>query len=105
MTLTAANTYAGGTTISGGTLQLGAGGTTGSLLGNVTDNGTLAFDRSDTVTFGGVISGSGGLAQIGSGTTILNAVNTFSGPTAVTSGWLAIGDPATPQQRSPAAVP
>ncbi len=93
VTLTAANTYAGGTTISGGTLRLGAGGTTGSILGNVVDNGTLAFDRADTVTFPDVISGTGGLAQIGSGTTILNAANTFSGPTVVTSGVLAIGDP------------
>src|SRR5271165_762569 len=50
--LTGTNTYTGGTTISAGTLQIGNGGTTGSITGDVTDNGTLAFDRSDTVTFG-----------------------------------------------------
>ena len=65
--LTGANSYTGGTTISAGTLQLGNGGTTGSIVGDVVDNGVLAFDRSDTVTFAGVISGSGAVAQIGPG--------------------------------------
>ncbi len=92
--LTAANTYTGGTTIAAGTLQLGAGGTTGSIVGNVTDNGVLAFNRADVVTFPGIISGIGGVAQIGTGTTILNAVNPYTGPTQVTAGVLAIGDAA-----------
>ena len=39
--LTADSTYAGGTTIAAGTLQLGNGGTTGSIVGDVVDNGTL----------------------------------------------------------------
>ncbi len=90
--LTAANSYTGGTIISAGTLQLGNGGTTGSIVGNVADNGTLAFDRSDVVTFPGVVSGTGGVAQIGTGTTILNAVNPYTGSTQVTAGVLAIGD-------------
>ncbi len=72
--LTATNTYTGGTTIgSGSTLQLGAGGTAAASWGNVSDDGTLVFDRSDTPTFGGVISGSGGVAQNGSGTVTLTA--------------------------------
>ena len=54
--LTAGSTYTGGTAISAGTLQLGNGETTGSIVGDVTNNGTLAFNRSDTVTFPGVIS-------------------------------------------------
>ena len=57
--LTAANTYIGGTTISSGTLQLGNGGTSGSIVGNVLDNSVLAFKRSDAVTFSGTITGSG----------------------------------------------
>ena len=68
--LTANNTYTGGTTISAGTLQLGNGGTTGSIVGNVVDNGALAFNRSDAYAFAGPISGSGSLPQIGTGTTI-----------------------------------
>ena len=80
--LTAANTYAGGTTITAGTLQIGNDGTSGSILGDVTDNGTLAFGRSDTTNFSGVISGTGGLTQL-SGTTVLTAVNTYTGATTI----------------------
>ncbi|RKP47816.1 autotransporter outer membrane beta-barrel domain-containing protein [Pararobbsia silviterrae] len=92
LTLTANNTYTGGTTISAGTLQLGDGGTSGSIVGDVADNGTLAFNRSDRVTFDGVIGGAGNVAQIGSGVTVLNAVNTYSGGTVVSDGTLAVGD-------------
>ncbi|MBV8798092.1 MAG: autotransporter-associated beta strand repeat-containing protein, partial [Hyphomicrobiales bacterium] len=94
--LTGANTYTGGTTISAGTLQLGNGGATGSILGDVANSGTLAFDRGDTTTFAGVISGAGGVAQIGSGETILNAANPYRGGTIVSAGTLAIGDFAHP---------
>src|SRR5271165_659358 len=87
-TLTGNNTYSGGTTISAGTLQLGNGGTSGSITGNVTDNGVLAFDRSDTVTFVGVIAGAVGVTQIGTGTTILTGANTYSGGTIITAGTL-----------------
>ncbi len=90
LALAADNTYAGGTTITGGVLQLGNGGTTGSIVGDVADNGTLAFDRSDTSTFVGVISGSGALEQQGSGTTVLSAANSYSGPTDVLAGSLIV---------------
>jgi len=89
--LAGSNLYQGGTTITMGTLQLGDGGTSGSILGDVTNNGRLAFNRSDSSTFNGVISGSGGVDQIGSGTTILGAVNTYSGTTNVISGTLQAG--------------
>ncbi|MBV9656282.1 MAG: autotransporter outer membrane beta-barrel domain-containing protein, partial [Acetobacteraceae bacterium] len=94
--LIANNTYTGGTTIAAGILQLGNGGTAGSIVGNVTDNGTLAFDRSDIVTFPGVISGSGSVSQIGPGTTILTANNPYTGGTTVSAGTLAVGDPGSP---------
>src|SRR5262245_6703753 len=88
--LTGSNTYTGGTTIAGGPLQLGNGGASGSIVGNVTDNGIFAINRSDTFAFGGVISGSGAFAQIGPGTTILTAVNTYASGTAINGGALAV---------------
>jgi autotransporter-associated beta strand protein len=88
--LTADNTYTGGTTINAGTLQLGNGGTSGSILGNVLNNGVFAINRSDTFTFDGVISGAGAFAQIGPGTTILTAANTYSGGTFINGGVLAV---------------
>jgi fibronectin-binding autotransporter adhesin len=95
LTLTGANTYAGGTTISAGTLQIGNGGTTGSIVGNVTDNAALAFDRSDGVTFGGVISGTGSLTQLGAGTLTLTGANTYTGGTTISAGTLQIGNGGT----------
>ena len=98
LTLSGANTYTGGTTINGGTLQLGDGGTSGSIIGGVVDNAgaTLAFDRSDIMTFAGVISGSGAVSQIGAGTTVLTADNPYTGGTTISAGTLAVGDFAHP---------
>ena len=93
--LTANNTYAGGTTISAGTLQIGNGGTTGSIVGDVTDNATLAFNRSDTVTFAGLVSGTGELQQIGTGTTVLTSDSTYTGGTTISAGTLQLGDGGT----------
>lgn len=86
--LTGANTYTGGTTISGGTLQIGNGGTTGSITGNVVNNGILAFDRSDAISFAGAISGSGSLVKSGAGDLSLSGANTYSGGTTINSGRL-----------------
>jgi len=100
MTLTGANTYTGGTTISAGALQLGNGGTTGIITGDVQNGGTLIFNRSDTVTFSGIISDwtnttpdpTGAVQQNGTGTTVLTAVNTYSGTTQVNAGTLIVGN-------------
>lgn len=87
--LTGANTYTGATTIAkGATLQIGNGGTTGAIAGNVTNDGTLAFARSDDTTFAGVIAGSGSLVQNGSGTLALTGANSYSGGTLVQAGTL-----------------
>ncbi len=90
LVLTAVNSYSGGTTISGGTLQLGNGGTTGSIVGNVTNNGVFAVNRADAFTLAGVISGSGAFNQIGSGTTTLSGINTYTGATTISAGGLTI---------------
>ncbi len=94
LVLSGTNTYSGGTAINGGTLQLGGGGTTGSVANtsSIVDNGTLAFDRTDTgLMISQVISGTGAVTQFGSGTTTLTGVNTYSGATTVTAGTLQIG--------------
>jgi outer membrane autotransporter protein len=93
--LTGANSYTGGTTISAGTLQLGAGGTTGSITGNIANSGVLAFNRSDTMSFAGLISGSGAVEQRGSGTTVLTADNSFTGGVTVSAGTLQLGNGGT----------
>ena len=85
------NAYSGGTTINGGTLQLGNGGTSGTISGNVANNGVFAINRSDAFTFANVISGSGVLQQRGPGTTILTAANTYTGGTIVSAGTLRLG--------------
>ncbi|MBU6404689.1 MAG: autotransporter-associated beta strand repeat-containing protein, partial [Proteobacteria bacterium] len=95
--LTGANTYSGTTTIDAGTLQVGNGGSTGSLgsnTGAITDNGTLAFDLSNATTLGNALTGTGGLTQMGSGTTILDGINTYSGGTTISGGMLQIGSDA-----------
>src|SRR5699024_12417555 len=81
-----------GTTIAAGTLQMGDGGTTGAIVGNVANSGTLAFDRSDDVTFDGVISGNGSLVQQGHGTLTLTGTHTYTGGTTIAAGTLQIGD-------------
>ena len=91
--------YTGTTTINGGTLQVGEGGTAGALpTGSaITNNGTLAFNQSDTVTQGtdfssSGMSGTGGLTQAGAGNLILNVPNTFTGITKATAGTITVTD-------------
>ena len=91
LSLTATNTYTAGTIIDAGTLAIGAGGTTGSITGNVTNNATLAFNRSDAISFAGVISGSGAVRKLAAGTTTLTAANTYAGATFVEAGTLSLG--------------
>ena len=89
--LTGAANHTGGTTITAGTLQIGKGGATGSIGGDIVNGGTLAFDRAGTLVVDGVISGTGRISQIGAGRTVLSADSSaFAGTTAVTGGTLAV---------------
>ena len=76
LTLDGTNSYTGGTTISAGTLQVGAGSTTGTLgAGNVTNNGTLAFNRSNDFTVSNAITGTGALTKQGAGNLTLSTTS------------------------------
>ena len=100
LTLTADSNATGGTTIDGGVLQLGNGGTTGAVIGDIEDNTGLAVNRSNTLTLDGNISGKGEVQQIGSGTTVLTGDNSYSGMTRVTSGTLQAGGTQTMSENS-----
>lgn len=90
ITLTGDNTYTGTTTITTGTLQIGNGGTTGSVAGGIVNNGTLAFNRSDAVTYASTISGSGNLVQAGAGTLTISGTAGHAGTTTINAGTLAL---------------
>jgi autotransporter-associated beta strand protein/T5SS/PEP-CTERM-associated repeat protein len=94
--LTGDNGYSAGTRITNGVLQVGAGGTNGTLgSGNVTNNASLVFNRSDYAVFGNTIAGSGSLTQSGSGTTVFTGNNSYSGVTTISRGVLQIGNNGT----------
>ncbi|WP_210168301.1 autotransporter domain-containing protein [Mesorhizobium sp. 1M-11] len=93
LTLTGENTYTGGTSVEAGTLQIGNGGATGSVVGNieVASAGTLAFNRQDSSAFAGTLTGSGTLTKLGTGMLELTGHSaTFAGRTTVDAGTLAV---------------
>ena len=88
LTLTADNSYSGGTRIIAGTLILGTNGTTGGIVGDVLNSGTLAFNRSNALNFAGAITGTGAIDQRGDGVTTLTGTSAYTGLTTVSSGEL-----------------
>ncbi|WP_310631341.1 autotransporter-associated beta strand repeat-containing protein [Paraburkholderia sp.] len=53
------------------------------------------LDRAGTLTLNGTISGSGSVSQIGTGTTVLAADNTYTGGTTIANGTLQLGNGGT----------
>ncbi|WP_035603120.1 autotransporter-associated beta strand repeat-containing protein [Haloferula sp. BvORR071] len=99
---TAANT--GNTSITNGWLQIGNGGTTGSINTNPVDlvsaTSGLIINRSDDVTIPNVITGLGpaanasnpaALTKYGTGTLTLTGASTYTGATRIDGGAVAIG--------------
>ena len=98
--LTGTNTYTGTTVIgSNAAIQIGNGGTTGSIASNSIASSAatsstpsaLSFKLSTPYTYAGALSGWLNVVQAGTGTTTLSGNNTYSGPTTVNSGTLTAG--------------
>ncbi|EBF1873752.1 AIDA autotransporter-like protein ShdA, partial [Salmonella enterica] len=83
-TLSGANSYTGGTLISGGTLVASNVEALGS--GDVTDNATLALNTGGT--FDNTISGSGQVVKSGDDVLTLSGSNTYTGGTTISGGTL-----------------
>lgn len=95
LVLAGENTFTDGAIIADGTLQIGEGGTTGNILGDIQNYGTLAFNfaNSFTRTYAGAITGTGTVTNIGPGTIHLTGNrNTYSGATLIAAGTLASGN-------------
>ncbi|EID5689730.1 autotransporter-associated beta strand repeat-containing protein, partial [Salmonella enterica] len=84
LTLSGANSYTGGTTISGGTLVASNVEALGS--GDVTDNATLEMNTGGD--FDNAISGSGQVVKSGDETLTLSGANTYTGGTTINGGTL-----------------
>ena len=82
------NSFSGGMTINAGTVQFGSNDANGNppTLGNITDNGALVISRSDSITMGNLISGTGSVTNSGSGTLTLSAANSFAGNLTINAG-------------------
>lgn len=83
------NTWSGGTAITAGTLQIGAGALAGSLgTGTITNDAALVFNSSANMAIDNVIGGSGTLTKAGAGTLALTGANTYRNVTAINAGTL-----------------
>ncbi|WP_404333834.1 autotransporter-associated beta strand repeat-containing protein [Sphingomonas sp. MMS12-HWE2-04] len=84
LTLSGANTYAGGTLVTSGTLQ----GNTQSLQGDVANDGVLAFAQDFDGAYAGDLSGTGTLVKTGAGAVTLIGSASYTGGTRIDGGVL-----------------
>jgi hypothetical protein len=88
------NSFTGLITITNGTLQIGNNDTNGFITASATNSapGTLAFNRTDNLSYAGVISGNGTLVQNNSNILTLTGSNTnLSGTVEILQGTLRLG--------------
>ncbi|MDA7086656.1 autotransporter domain-containing protein [Pseudomonas sp. SA3-5] len=84
--LSGANSYSGGTTVSGGILQ----GSSTSLQGDIGNNAMINFDQAADGVYAGVMKGSGSLIKSGAGMLTLSGMSSYSGTTIIEGGRLAV---------------
>lgn len=82
--------HTGGTTITDTNLIIGNGYSYGGLVGDVVNNGRVTFNKDNTTTYAGNMSGTGTLTKIANNTLTLTG-NSTQANTTVTQGVLAIG--------------
>lgn len=85
-TLSAASTYANGTTIASGATLVGNAAT---LTGSIVDNGTLRIDQATDATLAASISGNGLFSKAGAGTLTVGSLANFTGTLQIAAGSLA----------------
>ena len=83
----AANTYAGSTTISAGTLEIQGNIASSSSIAN---SASLIFNSGSAQSYANAISGTGTLTKTGLGTLTLSGTNGYTGATTITEGTLLI---------------
>ena len=88
--LTGAFTNTGTFAITSGTVQIGNGGSDGSVDLDIVNDGTLVWNKSSDYTYSHVISGNGSLTKSGSGELNLIGINTYIGDTTITAGRLSV---------------
>ena len=95
LTLTANNTYSWTTIGSGATVQVGAGGATGSLgSGAITNDGKLVYNKTGSFTVANINTGPANGGEVdfnGAGSVTLNNGNTYVNNTAINNGVVKLG--------------
>lgn len=86
MTLTAAQSYSGGTEVTGGRLV----GNTTSLTGAISNSATVEFNQGSDGAMGASLTGSGAFIKSGAGVVTVTNTQTYSGGTSVNGGKLVV---------------
>jgi len=90
--LAGSNTYTGNTSISDGTIQIGATGRlgAGAYAGRISNNGTFIYSGTNNQTLSGTITGTGNMIKNAASTLTLSGNNSYSGTATINSGTLKV---------------